>query len=134
MLRAAGERQQSLLLTEDCLTAMTNTLGADHPWTLGTALNASAGRNLAGDLDGAVRLSRDTARRAAAAVGRTHPLALSCQVALALDLRAVRQHEEADKVEEALSGLINTLGSQHDHTVSARDRTRPYWDFEPLIT
>ncbi|MGP3969617.1 FxSxx-COOH system tetratricopeptide repeat protein [Streptomyces sp. 6N223] len=135
VLRAAGERQQSLLLIEECLADMTAALGPDHPWTLGTALNASAGRSLDGDAEGAVEISRDTSRRAARSVGRKHPLFLSCQVALALDLRGTRQSEEADKVEEeALSGLIATLGSQHVHTVSARGRVRPYWDFEPLGT
>ncbi|MEO3749291.1 FxSxx-COOH system tetratricopeptide repeat protein [Streptomyces sp. B6B3] len=135
VLRAAGERQQSLLLTEECLADMATALGPDHPWTLGTALNATAGRSLDGDLEGAVELSRDTARRAAKAVGRKHPLFLSCQTALALDLRGVRKGEDADKVEEeALSGLISTLGSQHVHTVSARSRVRPFWDFEPLGT
>jgi tetratricopeptide (TPR) repeat protein len=135
VLRAAGERQQSLLLIEECLADMTSALGPDHPWTLGTALNATAARSLNGDIDGAVELSRDTVRRATKAVGRRHPLSLSCQVALAMDLRGVRRSKEADKVEEeALSGLISTLGSQHVHTVSARDRVRPYWDFEPLGT
>ncbi len=135
VLRAAGERQQSLLLTEECLADLATALGPDHPWTLGTALNATAGRSLDGDLDGAVELSRDTARRAAKSVGRKHPLFLSSQTALALDLRAVRKGEDADKTEEeALSGLIATLGSQHVHTVSARGRVRPFWDFEPLGT
>ncbi|MEV1008104.1 FxSxx-COOH system tetratricopeptide repeat protein [Streptomyces sp. NPDC049881] len=135
VLRAAGERQQSLLINEECLADMTAALGADHPWTLGVALNASAGRNLEGDVEGAADLSRDTARRAAAVLGRTHPLYLSAQVAHATDLRGLRQRDEADKVEEeALSGLISTLGSQHVHTVSARSRVRPYWDFEPLLT
>jgi tetratricopeptide (TPR) repeat protein len=133
VLRAAGERQQSLLLIERCLADMVTALGPDHPWTLGTALNTTAARSLDGDAEGAVELSRDTARRAAKSVGRKHPLFLSCQVALAMDLRETRKSEEADKVEEeALSGLIATLGSQHVHTVSARARVRPYWDFEPL--
>ncbi|MGP4114106.1 FxSxx-COOH system tetratricopeptide repeat protein [Streptomyces sp. 4N509B] len=135
VLRAAGERQQSQLLTEECLADMARALGPDHPWTLGTALNASAARSLAGDVEGAVHLSRDTARRAAAMLGPRHPLSLSCQLALAMDLRSVRQNKDADQIEEeALSGLISTLGSQHIHTVSARDRARPYWDFEPLLT
>ncbi|WP_049579152.1 FxSxx-COOH system tetratricopeptide repeat protein [Streptomyces sp. SBT349] len=134
LLRAAGERQQSLLLNEECLADMTGALGPDHPWTLGVALNASAGRNLEGDLEGAAELSRDTGRRTAAVLGRSHPLYLSTQIALATDLRGLRQRQEADKIEEeALSGFIATLGSQHVHTVSARSRVRPSWDFEPLL-
>lgn len=135
VLRALGERQQAALLIEEALADMTSALGPDHPWTLGIALNAAASRSLEDDLEGAVELSRDTVRRAARTLGRRHPLFLSAQISLAHDLRAVRRSEEADKTEEeALSGLISTLGSQHSHTVSARNRKRPYWDFEPLAT
>ncbi|MGW0015500.1 hypothetical protein ACWDVX_37850, partial [Streptomyces tendae] len=77
---------------------------------------------------------RDTVRRAQRSLGGEHPLTLSCQVALAADLRAVREHEEAGKLEEdGLLGLTRTLGAQHPHTLSARQRTRPYWDFEPYL-
>ncbi|MDT0265649.1 FxSxx-COOH system tetratricopeptide repeat protein [Streptomyces sp. DSM 44915] len=137
VLRAAGEREEALDLNEQCLTRMTEAVGPNHPWRLGIALNLSADRNIAGDVESAAELSRDTARRAAnnRGLGREHPLTLSCKVALATDLRNLRQRAEADKAEEdALSGLISTLGSQHVHTVSARARVRPFWDFEPLIT
>lgn len=61
-------------------------------------------------------------------------MTLSSQTALAADLRALRQREEADKVEEdALSKLTRTMGAQHQHTLSARQRVRPYWDFEPYL-
>lgn len=137
LLRAAGEREEALALNEQCLARMTQALGPDHPWRLGIALNLSADRNIAGDVESAERLSRDTARRAARnkSLGRDHPLTLSCKVAHATDLRHLRQRSEADKAEEeALSGLISTLGSQHVHTVSARARVRPFWDFEPQLT
>jgi tetratricopeptide (TPR) repeat protein len=133
LLRTTGELQSSQVLIEECLSGMVEALGPDHPWTLGVAMNVSAGRNREGDIEGALELSRDTERRAAEAVGDRHPLHLSSQVALALDLRALRRRTEADKVEgEALSGLSTTLGAQHVHTLSARSRSRPYWDFEPL--
>ncbi|MDT0308311.1 FxSxx-COOH system tetratricopeptide repeat protein [Streptomyces sp. DSM 44917] len=135
VLRAAGERQSSRKLLEECLSEMTAALGPDHPWTLGVAMNATAARNLDGDVEGAAALSRDTVRRAGSVLGPRHPLSLSAQVALATDLRGLRLREEADRVEEeALAGLIATLGSQHVHTVSARSRVRPYWDFEPLLS
>ncbi|WP_235787121.1 hypothetical protein [Streptomyces mutabilis] len=55
-------------------------------------------------------------------------------MAPAADLRAAREHEEAAKLEEdALLALPRTLGAQHPHTPSARQRTRPYWDFEPYL-
>ncbi|WP_062206690.1 FxSxx-COOH system tetratricopeptide repeat protein [Streptomyces sp. NBRC 109706] len=135
LLRAAGEREEARAINEACLTRMTEALGPDHPWTLGLALNLSADRNLEGDVESAAQLSRDTVRRADRFLGPQHPLALSAKVAHATDLRNLRQRSEADRAEgEALSGLIATLGTQHEHTVSARARVRPYWDFEPLLT
>ncbi|QHC25476.1 CU044_2847 family protein [Streptomyces sp. GS7] len=51
---------------------------------------------------------------------------------LAEDLRAQRRGQEAAKLEqEAISQLAETLGAEHPHTLSARRRRRPYWDFEP---
>ncbi|GAA3084540.1 hypothetical protein GCM10020254_31200 [Streptomyces goshikiensis] len=59
-------------------------------------------------------------------------MTLSAQIALAADLRSVREDEEAAKHEEAgIKALTRTLGPQHLHTVVAKQRTRPYWDFEP---
>ncbi|MCE0446250.1 hypothetical protein LT493_20315 [Streptomyces tricolor] len=29
--------------------------------------------------------------------------------------------------------LTRTLGAQHPHTLSARQRVRPYWDFEAYL-
>jgi len=133
LLRAAGERQQAQIEMEDALLAMTGMVGTDHPWTLGRALNAAAARNFAGDPESAAELSRTTGDHAALRLGREHPLTLSCRIALATDLRNLRRHQEADKAEEeALAALSATLGPQHPHTMAARSRTRPYWDFEPL--
>ena len=81
-----------------------------------------------------MELSRETLRRARHVLGHEHPLTLSCQVALAADLRAAHEQEEAGKLEEdALLTLTRSLGAQHPHTISARQRTRPYWDFEPYL-
>ncbi|NJP47828.1 FxSxx-COOH system tetratricopeptide repeat protein [Actinacidiphila epipremni] len=133
ILRAAGERQQSQMEIETSLVTMTGALGERHPWTLGCALNATGARNFAGDPESAAELSRVTAERATDVLGKTHPLTLSCRVALATDLRNLRRRPEADKIEEeALAALSATLGPQHPHTVAARSRTRPYWDFEPF--
>lgn len=98
---------------------------------LGCALNTGAARNFNGRVHDAAELSRDTLRRARHTLGNEHPLTLSCQVALATDLRGLRETEEAGKLEEdALLTLTRTLGAQHPHTLSARQRNRPYWDFE----
>ncbi|MET9452121.1 hypothetical protein [Streptomyces cinerochromogenes] len=79
-------------------------------------------------------LSRDTLRRSRHTPGHEHPLALSCQVAPAAELRAAHEQEEAGKLEEdALLGLTRTLGAQHPHTISARRRVRPSWDFEAYL-
>lgn len=46
----------------------------------------------------------------------------------------MREVEEAGKVEEdGLLALTRTLGAQHPHTLSARQRNRPYWDFEAYL-
>ncbi|RLU99216.1 tetratricopeptide repeat protein [Streptomyces griseocarneus] len=134
VLQAAGERAEALTMFESAYAGLAATLGEDHPWVLGCALNAAAGRNFNGRLDAALELSRDTLRRSRAALGEDHPLTLSCEVALAADLRAVREHEEASKIEQdALQRLTRTLGAQHPHALAARQRVRPYWDFEPYL-
>ncbi|MEV5506051.1 FxSxx-COOH system tetratricopeptide repeat protein [Streptomyces orinoci] len=134
VLQAAGERSEALTMFESAYAGLSVTLGTDHPWVLGCALNAAAGRNFNGRLESAKELSRDTLRRARRVLGPDHPFTLSCEVALACDLRGLREHEEAGKVEEdALQRLARTLGAQHPHTQSARQRVRPYWDFEPYL-
>ncbi|MFE0688969.1 FxSxx-COOH system tetratricopeptide repeat protein [Streptomyces xiamenensis] len=134
MLRTAGERREARWLIERALEEMTDVLGADHPWTLGIALNAAVSRNLEDDLERAAELSRENVRRSVAVLGREHPLALTCQLALASDLRGLRHRQEADQVEEdALNGLISSLGTHHTHTVAARSRSRLHWDFEVLL-
>lgn len=65
-------------------------------------------------------------------LGETHPLTLAAKVALADDLRALRDAPRAAKLEEeALRQLAGTLGGAHPQTLSARRRRRPTWDFEP---
>ncbi|MFB7513978.1 FxSxx-COOH system tetratricopeptide repeat protein [Streptomyces sp. NPDC056144] len=131
VMQAAGERSSALTMLESAFAGLTASLGSDHPWVLGCALNATAARNFNGRVVEAAELSRDTLRRARHTLGNEHPLTLSCQVALATDLRGLREIEEAGKLEEdALSTLTRTLGAQHPHTLAARQRNRPYWDFE----
>ncbi len=134
ILQAAGERSEALTMFESAFAGLTATLGPDHPWVLGCAINTAGGRNFTGRLESAHELSRDTLRRSRHALGEDHPFTLSCEVALAMDLRGLREHEEAGKVEEdALQRLTRTLGAQHPHTLAARQRVRPYWDFEPYL-
>ncbi|MGW0118378.1 FxSxx-COOH system tetratricopeptide repeat protein [Streptomyces sp. NPDC003327] len=131
VMQASGERTAAMTMLESALAGLTATLGPDHPWVLGCALNATAARNFNGRVADAAELSRDTLRRARHVMGHEHPLTLSCQVALATDLRGLRENEEAAKLEEdALLTLTRTLGVQHPHTLAARQRNRPYWDFE----
>jgi hypothetical protein len=80
----------------------------------------------------ALELSRHTLRRARHALGEDHPLTLSCMTGFAADLRARGKPEQAAELEgAALAGLTHTLGVQHPHTLAARERMRPFWDFEP---
>ncbi|WP_406422003.1 FxSxx-COOH system tetratricopeptide repeat protein [Streptomyces sp. NBC_00873] len=134
ILRNVGEREQAHVLGENALLDMTRAVGENHPWTLGVAINASALRNLVGEPESAAALMESVIARAAEALGRTHPLSLSARIAYAADLRGTRDRQRADKVEsEALGDLVSTLGAQHVHTVSARSRNRPFWDFEPQL-
>ncbi|MET7857122.1 FxSxx-COOH system tetratricopeptide repeat protein [Streptomyces sp. NPDC005318] len=134
ILRNVGEREQAHVLGENALLDMTRAVGENHPWTLGVAINASALRNLVGEPESAAALTESVIARAAEALGRTHPLSLSARIAYAADLRGTRDRRRADKVEsEALGDLVATLGAQHVHTVSARSRNRPFWDFEPQL-
>ncbi|MFG2567760.1 FxSxx-COOH system tetratricopeptide repeat protein [Streptomyces sp. NPDC048567] len=134
ILRSVGERQQAYHLMEEALADMERAVGERHPWTLGCAINASAIRNLIGDVEAAVALTDSVVTRATEVLGRTHPLALSARIAHAADLRGIRDRQRAEKFEtEALGDLEATLGAQHVHTVSARSRNRPYWDFEPQM-
>lgn len=135
ILRNVGERQQALQMSDEALRAVSRAIGEFHPWTLGCAINASAIRNVTGDVEGAAELSENTAARAIESLGRSHPLTLSARIAHAADLRALRQGKSAEKEEDAALGdLSSTLGSQHVHTVAARSRQRPFWDFEPQTT
>ncbi|MFF5445036.1 FxSxx-COOH system tetratricopeptide repeat protein [Streptomyces sp. NPDC012888] len=132
VLRAQGERTEALSLCEQALVGMRNAMGDRHPWTLGCAVNAAGCRNITGRREDALALDRDTLRTAEQVLGPDHPMSLTLQISLAADLRAVQQDEEAQAHEDAaIRALARTLGPQHVHTVSARQRMRPYWDFEP---
>ncbi|MFI9625468.1 FxSxx-COOH system tetratricopeptide repeat protein [Streptomyces sp. NPDC052042] len=134
ILRNVGERDHAHALLEEALADMTRAVGENHPWTLGCAINASALRNLVGDPESAAALTESVVTRSVEILGRTHPLTLSARIAHAADLRGLRERQRADKIEtEALGDLETTLGAQHVHTVSARSRNRPYWDFEPQM-
>ncbi|MFF1408384.1 FxSxx-COOH system tetratricopeptide repeat protein [Streptomyces sp. NPDC058289] len=133
ILREQGEREEALSLAERALAGMRGAVGERHPWTLGCALNVTGHRHVMGLEDEALSLSRETLRGAEQALGSKHPMTLSAQIALAADLRAVRAREEAAKYEEAgIRGLASALGAQHVRTIAARQRIRPYWDFEPI--
>ncbi|MEV8531044.1 FxSxx-COOH system tetratricopeptide repeat protein [Streptomyces sp. NPDC051211] len=132
VLRAQGEREAALSLCEQALVGMRGALGDRHPWTLGCAVNAAGCRNITDRFADALDLSRETLRTTEQVLGGDHPMTLTAQIALAADLRSLGQMEEAQKHEDAgLKSLARTLGPQHVHTVSARQRMRPYWDFEP---
>jgi tetratricopeptide (TPR) repeat protein len=132
VLRAQGEREEAHSLCEQALVGMDNALGSRHPWTLGCAVNASAGRSFTRRFAEAYALSVVTYDGCRAVLGEDHPMTLTAQVALACDLRDAQRGDEADPLEQdALRRLATTLGPQHIHTVSARERVRPYWEFEP---
>lgn len=134
ILQAEGDRDGALNMFEQAFVGLRMLLGDDHPTTLGCALNAAGGRNFTGRLEEAAELSRETLRRSRQVLGDDHPLTLGSQVALSGDLRALRERTEAGKLEEdALQRLTRTLGAQHPQTLAARQRMRPYWDYEPYL-
>ncbi|WP_369249138.1 tetratricopeptide repeat protein [Streptomyces sp. R41] len=137
ILRAVGAREESRFLADRARTEMERAVGPDHPWALGCALNASAAAALAGDRETALAMSLDIAARTEAddVLGAAHPLTLSARIALAADLRSTGDRREAERLEEvALDDLAATLGHDHPGTRAARNRERPFWDFEPLTT
>ncbi|WP_461019703.1 FxSxx-COOH system tetratricopeptide repeat protein [Streptomyces daliensis] len=132
--RDLGDEAGALNLFEQALAGLRTPLGDDHPWTLGCALNAAGGRDRTGRPTEAYELTRDTLRRAQTTLGDDHPLTLSCGIALAADLRALREPEEAARAEEdTLRRMSRSLGAQHPDTLAARQRERPYWNFEPFL-
>lgn len=134
VLAAEGERDGALNMFEQALAGIASLLGPDHPVTLGCALNTSGGRSLSEALEDAGELSGDTLERSRRVLGEDHPLTLSCMVAHAADLRSLRRREEARRMEsDALERLTRSLGAQHQQTLAARQRTRPYWDYEPYL-
>ncbi|WP_427164260.1 FxSxx-COOH system tetratricopeptide repeat protein [Streptomyces sp. C1-1] len=67
---------------EQAWRGMHAALGADHPWTLGCALNLAAVRHLSGHQDEAATLREDILLRARQVLDEGHPLRRSCERAL----------------------------------------------------
>ncbi|MFB6840829.1 FxSxx-COOH system tetratricopeptide repeat protein [Streptomyces sp. NPDC056361] len=140
VLHASDERPAAHTMLESALAGLGSALGPDHPWTLGCALDTAAARTGTGDVASAVELGRDTLLRARQVLGNQHPLTLACRLGLASDLRALpgphgpSAVEEAENLEEdAVDFLTQTQGAQHPHTLAARRRVRPTWEFEPHV-
>ena len=135
ILRNVGEREHAHVLIEEALADMTAGRGREPPLDPGLCDQRRRRCAISSATPSPPPRSTETpSRRATEALGRTHPLTLSARIAHAADLRGVRDRQRAEKIEsEALGDLVATLGAQHVHTVSARSRNRPYWDFEPQI-
>ncbi|UPZ28979.1 FxSxx-COOH system tetratricopeptide repeat protein [Streptomyces sp. LRE541] len=112
--RAVGERTQARNLAEHALADMRSAVGPDHPWALGCAVNAAMTLHLTDRVEAAVELGRDTVERAGRIMGPDHPLTRVARRALEVDQRAYQ-------------------GASHgQETADVVDRTRLYWNFEPL--
>ncbi|MCG0284403.1 FxSxx-COOH system tetratricopeptide repeat protein [Streptomyces sp. PSAA01] len=124
----------ALGVLDSSLRHMKAAVGERHPWTLGIALNTAARFHTMGREEDAWAMSRETARRAAEALGERHPLALVARLAFAADLEEIKGgRDEARTIKQAAIGALEAqLGPQHPQVLTARQHTRPGWDFEPL--
>ncbi|WP_344318999.1 FxSxx-COOH system tetratricopeptide repeat protein, partial [Streptomyces yatensis] len=124
----------ALEVLDTSLMEMTAAVGEHHPWTLGIALNTAAKYLAMGRQEEACAMGRETARRAAEALGERHPLTLMARLALAADLGETEGgRDEARTVRRgATSALEAQWGPRHSQVLAAWQHHRPVWDFEPL--
>lgn len=134
ILQAEGDREGALNMFVQAQNGLLTTLSEDHPVVLGCALNTASGYSFLGRVEEAEEQSRNALERTSRTLGEDHPLTLACMVSLSWDLRSLGERTEAEKIEkDALQRMNRTLGPQHPDTLAARQRNRPYWDFEPYL-
>lgn len=118
-LRKIGRFQEALRLAEDVYRDHEQVLGAEHPETLGAAINLGNAQRSAGDLDGSMERIGKTMRRYGAVWGDDHPFTHGCEVNLALVQRRLGHLEEARSLlTGALAGLERTVGADHHYLLT----------------
>jgi tetratricopeptide (TPR) repeat protein len=105
-LRMSGECFEARDVDRTALEARQATLGQDHPLTLASAVNLGRDLRSCGDYNGSLTLLRTTYERARRhpELGEDYPPAQEAAKALAVTLRRVGQHREAEEITRGLLG------------------------------
>ncbi|MEW9550025.1 FxSxx-COOH system tetratricopeptide repeat protein [Nonomuraea sp. NPDC050783] len=131
-LRALGDVNEALNLSERAFIGMCDALGRDHPFTLSCSINLANCHADVGDLAGAERIEREALPRLAATLGSHHPDTLACQANLTITVRALGHESEAEAArEETLMSVSAKLGDDHPCTKALRAWERVSRDVEP---
>ena len=120
-----------MTFARESLERMTEAVGADHPWSIGCALNMVSAQQSAGETAASEAPARRNLARARTTLGDDHPLTMNCRLALARSLRETHADEAAALRRETLRQAAAAYGEKHAYTVALRRGVRPYWDFEP---
>jgi hypothetical protein len=120
-LSALGDKNTALGRTEQILITHRESLGADHPYTLGIASNLVVLMRTAGDADEAYELGARTLDKLRATLGNSHPFTLSCAVNVANCLADLERYAEADDLEvDTIAKLTSVLHANHPDTLACR--------------
>ncbi len=97
-----------------------DTLGPDHPGTLGMARNLGPALLMAGEFEQARQLDKDTLTRCRRVLGDDDPFTLTVAIDLALDLSELGEYEQARQLhEDTLTRCRRVLGDDHPYTLIA---------------
>ncbi|NGO47128.1 tetratricopeptide repeat protein [Streptomyces sp. YC419] len=131
--RLKNSLSQARELNEESRAVLINSLGENHPWTLGVTYNLAIDLRM-GDLpQESSALLEDTAERAGLTLGERHPMTLLSQLASSLERDPLhgKAHPRSAR-DEILSMLAQTLGAQHRLTLTAHAGRCSVWTFDPL--
>jgi tetratricopeptide (TPR) repeat protein len=118
-LRKIGSFPEALALADQVHRSYQRAFGADHPETLGAAINLGNAQRAAGDLRDAATRTEDTITRYRAVWGADHPFTHGCAMNLAIVQRLLGHPELArELLEHALAGLQRTVGADHHFTLT----------------
>jgi tetratricopeptide (TPR) repeat protein len=120
-LSALGDKTAARGRTEQILVAQRESLGSNHPYTLGIASNLVVLMRTSGDLADAYELGSATLERLRSTLGETHPFTLSCAVNVGNCLADLGRYAEAADLEmDTIEKLSRTLGTDHPDTLACK--------------
>ena len=113
---------QLALTLADSVTLTADTLGPDHPHTLGSRNNLANAYQDAGRLNEAIELHQQTLNARTRTLGPHHPDTLGSRDNLACAYReAGRLNEAIELHQQTLNARTRTLGPHHPDTLGSRD-------------